>query len=950
MDGTRVPKARLEPPSVRAIARDRVDRLLDRAWTSTLTVVVGPAGAGKSTAAGHLVQRSEHHAVWYRAHPVDADLAVFARHVGEAVSHATGVSCKCRDLTELVVHLEELCADQPALLAIDEFDAVIGTGTERAIAAALDDLPPTLHLVTLSRHRPSFSLARLRHSDAVCEIGPDDLRFRSWEVDRLFRELYERPLPPDEVVELERRTGGWVAALQLFNLATARLPAFERRAAIAHVGRRVGPDWDFLAENVLTGLPDELQRFLLDTVPFERMTADLCDDLRESSDSWRLLSELERLQLVTSTMEAHGSFRAHEVLRAHVEAMLREAEGADSVHKRYRRAAEALERRDQFADALLSYCRGEDWVAVSRLLGARGAEVAARPGSWLLGMPASIVQSDPWLVLAVARQQRGDGRIREAIATFERVERSALTAAPAVVAQRERLLLASLVDRSSRPSLAWVAALREAAVGDPVSAAASLTPRVAHDLLAIGIARLVAADVRAAAENLTRARDRAESSPTVALAAAIALLVADHLAGSSTASAADDVEREAAAVDVPFLTRLARAAAGLVTGSTEQIDAAVGGCDRAGDELGGSLAAALGVVAFAWCENPWDPGEAMERCRRLGSPSLLLWVQAFAALRAWPGRDLVAAESQARRRGSRAIHDLAMLAAALDGRPGRTDVATLAQRLYAEHGVAVPPELSGEPVAASADRQAAPVRPPEPGPLMIRCFGGFEVRRAGEEIDLSALRPRARAVLRMLAVRGAGVHRDVLVEQLWHDDDEVSGARKLQVAISAIRRVLDPDGVVDIVRRRGELYQLARSAVDCDVTRAEAALALARTALARQDDAAARSALAAALDEHRGPLLPEEGAAEWIVTARAEVDAQLTAAAAQLADLWLTAGEPARAVDVCRGALRTDRYCDPLWRLLLRALQADHDHAGHALAAAQYDAVLAELGVSAAPR
>ena len=69
----------------------------------------------------------------------------------------------------------------------------------------------------------------------------------------------------------------------------------------------------------------------------------------------------------------------------------------------------------------------------------------------------------------------------------------------------------------------------------------------------------------------------------------------------------------------------------------------------------------------------------------------------------------------------------------------------------------------------------------------------------------------------------------------------------------------------------------------------------------------------------------------------------------QLADLWIDAGEPATAVAVCQAGLRIDRYCDPLWRSLLRALQLDHDHAGHALAAAQYDAVLADLGVQATP-
>ena len=59
---------------------------------------------------------------------------------------------------------------------------------------------------------------------------------------------------------------------------------------------------------------------------------------------------------------------------------------------------------------------------------------------------------------------------------------------------------------------------------------------------------------------------------------------------------------------------------------------------------------------------------------------------------------------------------------------------------------------------------------------------------------------------------------------------------------------------------------------------------------------------------------------------------------------------PGAAVAVCRAGLRIDRFCDPLWRTLLRALQHDHDHAGHAVAVAEYDAVLAELGVVAPAR
>ena len=152
-------------------------------------------------------------------------------------------------------------------------------------------------------------------------------------------------------------------------------------------------------------------------------------------------------------MEAPGSFRPHEVLRAHLDGLLREWEGADAVHKRYRQAAETLERHEQFADAVLAYCRGEDWASVGRLLGDRGAEVAARPGSWLLSLPSSLVQTDPWLLLAVARQQRADGRVADAIATFHAVERNALTSQP-VLDGATRAAAAGVARRPLQPAVA----------------------------------------------------------------------------------------------------------------------------------------------------------------------------------------------------------------------------------------------------------------------------------------------------------------------------------------------------------------------------------------------------------------------------------------------------------------------------------------------------------------
>ena len=43
-------------------------------------------------------------------------------------------------------------------------------------------------------------------------IDAQDLQFRPWEVERLFREIYGQPLRPEDAAALTRRTGGWAAA------------------------------------------------------------------------------------------------------------------------------------------------------------------------------------------------------------------------------------------------------------------------------------------------------------------------------------------------------------------------------------------------------------------------------------------------------------------------------------------------------------------------------------------------------------------------------------------------------------------------------------------------------------------------------------------------------------------------------------------------------------------
>jgi DNA-binding SARP family transcriptional activator len=234
-------------------------------------------------------------------------------------------------------------------------------------------------------------------------------------------------------------------------------------------------------------------------------------------------------------------------------------------------------------------------------------------------------------------------------------------------------------------------------------------------------------------------------------------------------------------------------------------------------------------------------------------------------------------------------------------------------------------------------------------PLEIRCFGAFSISVAGRSLDLASLKPRPRAVLRLLAVNaGRPVHREVIQDALWRDADPEAGARSLHVALSALRRELEPAagrGSGEILVRDGDAYRLAiPPGSRVDVLAFEGAMGRGRAARGHDDHLAA-TAYRAALAEYAGELLPEDGPADWVVARRERARADYVEAALGLAEILL-AHRPAEAAAVCIAALGVDAYHDPLWRLLIEARERASDRAAAASARASYARMLVDLGLA----
>ncbi len=901
-------------------------RLLRRMADADVTVVIAPAGSGKT----HLLQ--QHAAAdgdgvaWYRADPDDIDAERFVRRLRAASEHG------------------------PRTLIVDDFHFIVGGPAEAAFERfALSG--PGARVVLGSRVRPTFNLMRAEIG-RVTVLSGDDLRFRCWEVEELFASVYGHRLPPDEAAALSRFTDGWAAGLHLFHLGTQTLGAGARRAAIRALSGRARYLQGYLARTVLGELPAELCEFLRRTHVFETLTAERCDRLLDRTDSAALLAELERRQALTSSDDDGHSFRYHEVLRQHLASALREELGAAEAARWCRKAATQLEDEHAYPEAARLFARAEHWAEVARLLNTHGARVVGDPRSpvWCAGLPASVVEQDPWLSLATARREVAAGNLRRGSQRYRHAERLFSEPDLCDAAARERRLVDIWLDAAPQVELHWLDRIRAASMRRPLDYADD-DNHSAGAAFAHTCALLLAGHVRRAGQQAQLSVDDA-TVPMLELWTQFVGTIATMVCGEHVGMRVELLAGEAERAGATALLRQCRALSQL--GGSE----VAAECDAAGDHWGAALAAAIAAYRALLAGEPsmslWRA--VIERCVRLRADTPKAWASAFEALAAAAENAADAetkatrAEAFARATGVPGARAIALLANAV--RTGNVAAAPFAaaRALAVEIGMPLPQAL------VDRVREAKPVVTlpiPENALLRLRCLGAFVVEVDGIELDPRTLRPRAAAALRYLSMRaGRWVHRDDLVAALWPDLPEAQARQSLQVSVSAVRRFLEPDtgrGKSTLLMRRGETYSLVLNGRStADVVAFETVLETGRSALQLGDEDRAHSAFTAALAEYRGELLPSDGAVEWVVAERDRLRTQASLAGVTLAELDLGRDRAAAAIDALRRSLDIDPYLDRAWRLLISAYQRADDLAAAERARRDYAKMLAELGVQSA--
>jgi LuxR family transcriptional regulator, maltose regulon positive regulatory protein len=412
-------KLRIPRLSLAILRRRRLIDLIDQASGHRLTVVSGPAGAGKTVACGSWAAAAAGRRVaWLTLDTADCDPARFWAYIraaliragagpaGQAAADETagGFALRLAEVAQLVTEPVTLVLDDVHELA----DGPVLSGLDQLIRHA----PPALRLILCGRCPPPLQLAKLRLSGDLADVTPADLACTAEEADAYFAML-GLDVEPAARDELLRRTEGWMAGLRL---AVMSAPGRAEAAASGRITGISGDEplvTDYLRDEVLGRQPPQTRLFMLRTSVTEQTSGDLADALTGEPGG---AGTLERLSRENSFVEAagHGAYRYHTLLHE-VLAAERARQIPHEVPILLRRAARWHAAHDQAVDALRCAAHAEDWDYAAHLLSEGGTAALVRSGPAMLEdvlalFPAERRADDAAVAaaLAAARLWEGD--------------------------------------------------------------------------------------------------------------------------------------------------------------------------------------------------------------------------------------------------------------------------------------------------------------------------------------------------------------------------------------------------------------------------------------------------------------------------------------------------------------------------------------------------------------
>ena len=377
-----------------------------------MTAVIAPAGFGKTTLVVDWLKKQGMAAAWYSLDENDNLPARFFAYLVAAIQtvepgFASNLALSLNEANPpetpniIPVIINELTTiKQPLLIVLDDFHVISNEHLHSAVESIVNHLPAGVHLLLTSRDEPHLPLHRWRVRGQLNEIRAADLRFTQAEASQFFDTTMSLQLAPNVVSELEKRTEGWIAGLQLAALSLRSHEKVDQLlAGFTGSERQVA---DYLLHEVFFQQRQGLQNFLLQTSILERFNSGLCNELLKREDSQRLIDELDQRNLFLIPLDnSRHWFRYHHLFSEFLRDRLKRDWAQQDIEALHRRAANWYEAQGLVEEAVQQHFHIEEYAEIARLIASLPINFLYEAGGsiklvdWGLRLPKQVLSQIP---------------------------------------------------------------------------------------------------------------------------------------------------------------------------------------------------------------------------------------------------------------------------------------------------------------------------------------------------------------------------------------------------------------------------------------------------------------------------------------------------------------------------------------------------------------------------
>jgi LuxR family maltose regulon positive regulatory protein len=426
-------ETKLHPPRRRrgVVARPRLSERLARTREARLTLVSAPPGFGKTTVLTQWLTDAPLSVAWLSLDKRDNDTALFWSYLVAALQ-AVAPGLAEDPIPPLppeaawAMLLNKLnVVPNDVVLVLDDYHVIQSPEIHDLIAFFVEHLPPQIHLVIATRTDPALPLARLRARGELVEIRATDLRFTLDEAAAYLNEVMGLTLSAEDLATLERRTEGWIAALQL-----AALSMQGRDDVAGFIAGFAGDDRyivDYLVAEVLARQSTPVRNFLLRTCVLSRLSGPLCDAVTGQHDGKLMLDELEVQNLFVVPLDDRREWYRYHHLFADVLRVRLMDEQPQLVAELHRRASDWYDANGERPEAIRHAMAGDDQDRAADLvelaipaMRQRRQEMTIR--GWLEAIPPDLIRARPGLSIAYVGALMASGDLDGVEARLQDVE------------------------------------------------------------------------------------------------------------------------------------------------------------------------------------------------------------------------------------------------------------------------------------------------------------------------------------------------------------------------------------------------------------------------------------------------------------------------------------------------------------------------------------------------